>query len=630
MSKYRPQDDLYRYLNADWLTTHEIPADRASDGIFYELRDRSEEACKEIIEADIPAGPGRGLLASLYSSFMDAEAIEERGLQDLVADFARIDKAVDEGELAEVLASLEAEGCGSWLDLYVYQDPNDAQRYRLWLEQGGLGLPDEAYYHAEEYAPIRRQYLVFLERLIEAAELDISAAEVMELETSFAAEHWDNVRARDAQARNNPRTLKQLQAEAPDWDWLRYFTALGFDTQLLDQIIVAMPDTIAAQAQIFTSAAPRIQREWIKIQLIGTFSSVLPERFVQIYFDFYSTVLAGITEMKPRWKRGVAQVEHNLGELLGQAYVDKYFPPSTREAANELVDALLDAYRDSIASLEWMGPETRRAAQEKLDRFLPKIGYPSRWKNLPIDFAKEAPIIEKIRACIGAEMADAVAKLGREADRSEWLMTPQTVNAYYNPAANEIVFPAAILQPPFFDPERSDAENFGAIGAVIGHEIGHGFDDQGSHYDGDGNLNEWWSASDRAEFERRTRGLIEQYNAYSPEGTDAHVNGELTIGENIGDLGGLEVAYLAWQKRCAAKATPNPGDARQFFESWAYTWRTKVRPQMAEQLLAIDPHSPAEFRCNGVVRNIDAFHETYGTQPGDALYLEESERIKIW
>ena len=523
------------------------------------------------------------------------------------------------------------------------------------LVQSGIGLPDEAYYREDDYAPIREAYVAHTARLLGLAGMpdpEGTAARIMELETAIASHHRDSVSNRDPLLSDNPTPWEKIAALAPGFDWDAW--AEGAHMPVAGLVVnVDQPDFLSAAAALWANTDLSVLKEWLSASAIDCHASLLSSDFVNENFDFHGRTLSGTEELRPRWKRALGLIEAYLGEAMGRAWVARHFPPNAKEAMDALVRRLLDAYGESIRGLDWMSEDTKVKALDKLATFNPKIGYPVKWRDYStLHLDPEATIVENVRAANAHATDREWAKLGRPVDRDEWYMTPQTVNAYYNPTQNEIVFPAAILQPPFFDTEADDAVNFGAIGAVIGHEIGHGFDDQGSRYDGAGNLSNWWTDEDRAAFEERTHALIEQYDALTPailleqgeeseegdERTLPHVNGALTIGENIGDLGGLTIAWKAWAASLAEQGlTPQTAPIidgisgpQRFFYSWARAWRTATRPQFARQMLAIDPHSPAEFRCNQVLRNLDTFVEAFDVTPGDDMWLDPAQRVTIW
>ena len=660
----RPQDDFYRHVNGTWLATHEIPADRPMDGAFHALRDASEKYARTIAQ-DAAAGrlddPDAQRIAVLWTQFLDEDAIEAAGSAPLHADLEFIEACTSRDELAEAMGFLMRTGIGGLVGAYVGTDPHDSSAYMVSLVQSGIGLPDEAYYREEDYAPIRDAYIAHTARLLSLAGMpdpEGAARRIMALETAIASHHRDSVSNRDPLLSDNPTLWSELTRLAPGFDWDAW--ARGAHMPVSGLVVnVDQPDYLRGAASLWEHTDLATLKEWLSASAIDARASLLSADFVQENFDFHGRTLAGTQELRPRWKRALSLIESYLGEAMGRAWVARHFPPDAKDAMDALVGRLLHAYGESIRSLDWMSEETKEKALAKLATFNPKIGYPVKWRDystLHLDPA--ATLVDNIRAASAHATDREWDKLGCPVDRDEWYMTPQTVNAYYNPTQNEIVFPAAILQPPFFDAQADDAVNFGAIGAVIGHEIGHGFDDQGSRYDGRGNLSNWWTDEDRAAFEERTHALIGQYDVLTPsvllpsednkeESGDSeesverslpHVNGALTIGENIGDLGGMTIAWKAWVAALAEQGlTPQTAPVidgvngpQRFFFSWARAWRTATRPQFARQMLAIDPHSPAEFRCNQVLRNLDAFANAFGVRHGDGMWLDPAQRVTIW
>ncbi|MCV7177706.1 M13 family metallopeptidase [Mycolicibacterium sphagni] len=677
-AEVRPQDDLFGHVNGRWLAEYTIPGDRATDGAFRTLYDRAEEQVRELITQAAggrersdsggdkggrersdsggdkggrersDSGGDRGepgtdaqRIGDLYASFLDEEAVERRGVQPLRDELARIDAATDPAALAAVIGALQRTGVGGGVGLYVDTDSKNSARYLVHVSQSGLGLPDESYYRDEQHAAILAAYPAHIAAMFAlvlggtADEHTERAARIVALETKLAAAHWDVVKRRDADLTYNLRRLTDLPAEAPGFDWMGWVSGLGTSPDAVAELVVRQPDYLTAFAELWSSHEFADWQDWARWRLINARAAYLNDAVVAANFDFYGRTLSGTEQIRDRWKRAVSLVEGLMGDAVGRLYVERHFPPDAKARMDVLVDNLREAYRVSINDLEWMTPATRQRALAKLDKFTPKIGYPAKWRDYSTLVIDPNDLYGNIIR--GAEVSHdrELAKLGGPVDRDEWFMTPQTVNAYYNPGMNEIVFPAAILQPPFFDAEADDAANYGGIGAVIGHEIGHGFDDQGAKYDGDGNLVDWWTDEDRAEFGARTKALIEQYETFVPRGLEPshHVNGAFTVGENIGDLGGLSIALLAYELSLEGKPAPVidglTGQQRVFF-GWAQVWRTKSREAEAIRRLATDPHSPPEFRCNGVIRNMDAFYDAFEVSADDELYLEPERRVRIW
>jgi putative endopeptidase len=639
--KVRPQDDLFRHANGRWIDGTEIPSDKARYGSFYILAEEAEKAVHAIIEEaqTAPEGTEERKFGDLYASFMNEARIEQLGWSVIADDLAAAAAVTDIRSLVVALGKLERAGVGGFVQAFVDNDPGDPERYLVFLEQGGIGLPDESYFREPKFADIRDAYRAHLERMLGMAGIPDAAAaaqRVFDLETEIAAHHWDNVRCRDSVATYNPMTWDAARALAADnadllGTWL---DALDVPAASFAEVVVRQPSFLEGLAPLLAADRLDAWRSWLQWQVIRASAPYLHGEVVQANFDFYGKTLTGTPELRARWKRGVSIVEGAMGEAIGKVYVDRHFPGAAKVAMDDLVAHLVEAYRQSIVNLEWMTDATRERALDKLGKFTPKIGYPVKWRDYSTLAITADDLIANVRAVAEFDFQRELGKIGKPIDRDEWFMTPQTINAYYNPGFNEIVFPAAILQLPFFDETRDAAANYGAIGAVIGHEIGHGFDDQGSQYDGDGKLTDWWTDDDKAAFQARTSSLIAQYDALEPRQLPGHhVNGALTIGENIGDLGGLGIAWKAYLLSLEGAEPPvvdGYTGAERFFLGWAQAWRTKMRDEEALRLLSIDPHSPAEFRCNQIVRNIDVFYSTFGVTETDALWLDPEDRVTIW
>ncbi len=639
----RPQDDLYEHVNGKWLATEVIPSDRALTGSFITLRDESEAAVRTIIESagaaaalpDAQRGSIGAKIGDMYAGFMDEGAVEAAGAAPLAPTLKAIDHATSMAAVVTLMGELDKKGGNGLFGGYVNNDAGNPERALLHLYQSGLGLPDESYYREEKFAPIRTAYLAHVQTMLELAgiaEAAKKAGRIVALETEIAATHLDKVSLRDPQKTYNLMDKLEVLELLPAMElWL---DALGVSAEQSTEMVVATPEFFRGQAALLVEHRLEDWKAWLSMRAISGAAPYLSKAFVDANFAFHGTTLSGTPEIRERWKRGVALVEGSLGEAVGQLYVAEHFPQAHKQRMEILVANLISAYKASITELTWMSPETIAKALEKLAAFTPKIGYPSKWRDYSNLEIVPGDLIGNIERSNAFELARQLAKIGAPIDREEWLMTPQTVNAYYNPTMNEVVFPAAILQPPFFDAEADDAANYGGIGAVIGHEIGHGFDDQGSQFDGSGALRNWWTDEDRAAFEKLTARLVEQYNALSPAAApDEKVNGELTLGENIGDLGGLAIGYIAYELSLAGSPSPvieGMSGPERFFFSWAECWRTKIRSEEAIRRLAIDPHSPSEWRCNAVVRNLDVFHEAFATTPTDGLWMEPGERVRIW
>lgn len=640
-SSIHPGDDLYRHMNGKWMERSTIPADKSRYGAFTVLSEEAEKAVREIIEnqADHPEGSEAKKVGDLYRSFMDENRIEDGGLHPVLSILRPLleDASPEHAELFRTMGALERAGVSGVWDLFIDNDPGNPERYILFFEQGGLSLPDESYYRLDEFASIRDAFVSHLSRVFTLFGVDDAtnrAARVFEVEESFASSHWDNVRSRDAEATYNLWSGEELASSLSPLDFSAWAGELGLNPASHSEVVVRQPSFFHNLAGQWSALSPSALRDWLVWRVIMTFSPYLTKAAAAAHFDFFGKTLSGTPELRVRWKRAVSFVESVMGEAVGKLYVERHFPPASKSQMDELVSTLLMAYRESITDLDWMGENTKRKALEKLDLFRPKIGYPDRWRDYSSLKVSADDLFSNVVESYRFEFARELSKLGKPIDRDEWFMTPQTVNAYYNPGFNEIVFPAAILQYPFFDPNRDPASNYGAIGAVIGHEIGHGFDDQGSRFDGEGRLSNWWSPEDRKAFEQRTHRLIEQFNALSPKDLPGHfVNGELTIGENIGDLGGLAIAWKAYVLSLKGEDPPvvdGLSAAERFFLSWAQSWKLMSRPEESLRLLHTDPHAPAEFRCNQIARNLDVFYEAFGVSEAHELWLDPRERVSIW
>lgn len=633
---FRPQDDFYRYTNGQWLAKTEIPADKSNYGTFTQLADKAREDAQKIIEnANKSDKPEAKKLADLYASFMDTDTIDARGaavLDELLSDIERVSSY---DELTAYFGAALRDGIRGPFSFYINNDSKQPERYISFFYQSGIGLPDRDYYFRddEKSANTRSEYTAHIAKMYELAgwqDGNPAADLIMAMETAIAEGHWTRVERRDRDKTYNLHTLASLNELAPGANWQAALTAAGMADQA--EFVIRNPSYFTHFAKLLKQYSLDDWKTYARWQVLNTYANVLPSTLDAQNFAFYGTVLKGTETQEERWKRAVSTVNGVLGEQVGQIYVAEHFPPAAKARMVELVENLRTAYRQSILELDWMGEETKQKAIEKLEKFRPKIGYPDKWKDYSaLDIAADDLFGNTLRAN-RFEYDQEVAKLGGPVNRDEWFMTPQTVNAYYNPSMNEIVFPAAILQPPFFDLNADDAVNYGAIGGVIGHEMGHGFDDQGAKSDGDGVLQNWWTEQDLAEFKARTQQLVEQYNEFTVIDGE-HVNGELTLGENIGDLGGLSIAYKAYQLSLNNQPAPEmdgySGDQR-FFLGWAQVWARKYRDEELMQRLITDPHSPSEFRTNGVVRNMPEFYRAFDVNQGDALFLPSEQRVKIW
>jgi putative endopeptidase len=635
----RIQDDLFRHVNGTWLNSTEIPADKPLTGAFMELRDQAEAAVRDIITTLEGGEPGsdEARIADLYTGFMDEDAVERAGSSPIVPLLAAIDSVETLPNLIRMVGGFARQAVPGLVELQAEPDPGDPNRYVMFAGQGGLGLPDEEYYRLDEYAELRAHFRAHVSAsfaLAGAGDPETQAQQVFDLEAEIAATHWDKVKCRDLRLMYNLMSLDEFAASCPGLHWREFLAGGDIAEDTMGELVAMQPSFFTDVSALLTEGRLPAWRCWARWKVISSLSPYLSRAFVEENFHFYGTVLMGTPELRERWKRGVALVEASVGEAVGKLYVDGYFSPGAKEKMDQLVANLIEAYRRSITDLDWMTTETKDSALAKLAKFRPHIGYPKKWRDYSTLVIVRDDLIGNVMRVADFEVNRALNKIGQPIDREEWLMTPQTVNAYYHPLKNEIVFPAAILQPPFFNEHADDAVNYGGIGAVIGHEIGHGFDDQGSTCDGDGALRNWWTDKDREAFEERTKALVAQYDVLEPAQAPGHrVNGQLTIGENIGDLGGLSIAFKAYQ--IAHNGSPELEldgytPEQRLFLSWAAVWQAKVRTEMLLQRLATDPHSPAEFRCNQIVRNLPEFYAAFDVGESDALWLDEDQRVKIW
>ncbi len=639
----RPQDDLFGHVNGRWLVETEIPADRSSWGPFVQLADEAEEHVRAIIE-ELAAQPSEQQsddvrkIGDLYSSFMAVDRINALGSRPVEPLVAAAGALRDVRDFAAFLGELERIGGHGLFGSYINADAKDSDRYLFHLGQGGLGLPDESYYREDKFAETREKYVDYLETLLRLGGHEApsrAAGRILEIDSQLAQGHWERAETRDVQKTYNLLTFEGLQELCPAFDWRVYLTNLGgtrfTPEEVLAEVVVRQPSFFERLSSLLEEIPIEDWRTWLTSRVLRASAAYLSDDFVETNFDFYGRTLNGTPELRARWKRGVSFVEGAIGEAVGAQYVERHFPPRSKALMDDLVANLLAAYRESISALDWMTEETKRRAYDKLGTFRPKIGYPDKFRDYSELRVGPDDLLGNVAAASAFETDRQLAKIGAPVDRDEWFVLPQTVNAYYNPGVNEICFPAGILQKPFFSPDAPSAENYGGIGAVIGHEIGHGFDDQGAQYDEAGNLEDWWTPADKSAFEKKSQALVEQYDGFSPRAQPGErVNGQLTVGENIGDLGGLTIAHKAFviaERKAGRDATVE--DRRSLFTNWAYVWRTKRRPEQERQYLTIDPHSPPEFRAN-IVRNLDEFHEVFGTVEGDGLWLDPDQRVRIW
>lgn len=638
----RPQDDFFRHLNGKWLKTVEIPADRSSWGSFSKLRDDTQPQLRTIIEAAAAekkhvAGSDKQKIGDFYQSFMNEKKLEELGLKPLQADFAKVQAVKDKQEIAALIAHFNRTGVNAPFNFFIHQDNKDSTKYVVDVSQSGLNLPDREYYldqKDQRMKQVREAYVQHIETMLQMAgdkDAKQKAQQIFALETELAKVQWSRVDLRDPVKAYNKVEVAKLGQLVPEFNWNLWLKDSGVQGKV-DYLIVAQPSYMQGLGKLIESQPLDAWKAYMHWQVLKSHAHLLSAKFDQENFNFSGTVLSGAKEQRPRWKRAVAEVDSALGESVGKLYVAKYFPPERKAKMEALVKNLMLAYKQSIDGLDWMSDATKKEAQAKLAKFMPKIGYPNKWRDYSALKVKPDDLMGNVLRAYAHEYEYQLSKLGKPIDRDEWGMTPQTVNAYYNPELNEIVFPAAMLQPPFFNAKADDAVNYGAIGAVIGHEISHGFDDQGAQYDGDGNLRNWWSEQDGKNFATKTRALVEQYNAYSPL-PGYNVNGELTLGENIADNSGLEIAFKAYKLSLGGKPAPvingYTGEQR-FFMGFGQVWRSKQRDQSVIAQIKTDPHSPAEFRANGTLKNHPGFYEAFGVKEGDKMYLPKDKRVTIW
>ncbi|WP_445357779.1 M13 family metallopeptidase [Microbulbifer sp. ANSA002] len=633
----RPQDDFFAYVNGTWLKNTEIPADKSLWGGFTTLRDKSTEQVKTLIMEASKGASSKDAkqIGDLYNSFMNEKLIEKKGITAVSSELAKIDAIKTRKDLTNYFAYADVAGYDVPFGGGIYQDLKEVENYIFYLWQAGLGMPDRDYYFedTEKSKGLRKAYKEYLVEIQKLGQLDNAEAfskKIFKLEESLAKHHRTRLDNRDPEKYYNKKSTAELKKLMPAVDWNSYLSAAKLAKA--DSFIVGQPEYLEAANQIIVDTDMATWKRYLKVKVLSAMAPYMHSEIAQAHFDFYNTKLHGVEQMEPRWKRGTQFVNGAVGELVGKRYVEKYFPPEAKARMTVLVDNLKAAYRESIESLEWMGEDTRKQALFKLENFTTKIGYPDKWRDYSALKVDADNLVGNVLAANMFEASYDRNKLGKPIDRGEWGMSPQTVNAYYNPAMNEIVFPAAILQPPFFNMNADDAVNYGGIGGVIGHEIGHGFDDKGSKFDGKGYLNNWWTDSDRNNFESLTSKLVSQYDAYEPL-EDEHINGKLTLGENIGDLSGLGIAYKAYKMSLNGKEAPVidgfTGDQRVFM-GWAQVWRSKIRDEALSGRMKVDTHSPAEYRVKGVLPNIEAFYEAFDIKEGDGMYLPKEERVKIW
>ncbi len=636
----RPQDDPYQHVNGGWLARTQIPDDRGAYGGFYEAIDLTEERLKTILETasmatDKQPGSDRQKLGDFFAAYMDEARANQLGRAPLDPEMARIDALTTGTDVARHLGRMGMLSITAPLAGFVDGDAKDPANGVLYLLQSGLGLPDRDYYvkddpKLKEYQAKYLAYVTRLLTLIGQPSPEAAAKDIVALEHQLARAHWTNVESRDAVKTYNKVELTDLPKQFPGFDWNAW--AEEMHVTGTKAVIIAQPSYFKAMAAMIAATPVERWKPYLKLHTATSLAPYLSSDFVEARFDFYGRTLQGVKQMQPRWKRAVNETDSSLGEMLGKVYVGEHFKPEARERMDKLVENMRAAFREGIDKLEWMGPETKKEAQAKLAAFRPKVGYPSKWRDYSKVEVKPDDLVGNVLRARMAESLYQLGKAGKPLDPEEWGLTPQTVNAYYNPVRNEIVFPAAILQPPFFDPAADDAVNYGGIGAVIGHEMGHGFDDQGRRYDAKGTLRDWWTAKDSEEFMRRAKGLVAQYSAMEAL-PGLKVNGELTLGENIGDLTGVTIAYRAYELSLAGKTPPvidGMSGQQRFFFGWAQAWRGKYRDDALRQQVLSDVHAPDMMRGRGPFPNVEAFYSVFGVKPGDKMWLAPEQRVKIW
>jgi predicted metalloendopeptidase len=639
-TKVRVQDDLFHHVNGGWLARTEIPSDKASYGAFDMLADKSQADLRAIAEdaaraSSRPAGSDLQKIGDFYQSFMDEARADELGLKPLASELSAIDALDTKTDLARHLARFFKLNLINPLTGFVDGDAQEPTRDILYLYQGGLGLPDRDYYFGDDpkLAQYREAYVAFLASMLTLADQPspgAAARDIFVLETQLARSHWTNVESRDAVKTYNKVATADLSKRFPGFDWTTWLGELGIAST--PAVVVNQPSYVAAFATAVNEVPVSRWKPYLKASLINGFAPYLNKALVDAEFGFYGRTLRGVAENQPRWKRAVNTINGNMGEMIGRLYVEKHFTPEAKARMERLVENLRLAYKEGIEQLEWMSPDTKAQAQQKLARFRPKVGYPNKWRDYSkLEVARD-DLVGNVMRAFQVENEYQLGKVGKPVDPEQWGMTPQTVNAYYNPVRNEIVFPAAILQPPFFNMAADDAVNYGGIGAVIGHEMGHGFDDQGRNYDADGVLRDWWTEKDATEYQSRAKRIVEQFNAFEPL-PGLKVNGALTLGENLADLTGLVIARRAYQLSLGGKPAPvmdGLSGERRFYIGWAQVWVAKEREESLRQQVLTNPHSPEMYRANGPVRNIADFYEVFEVKEGDKLFLPPDQRVKIW
>jgi endothelin-converting enzyme len=634
-----PRQDFYRYVDGTWLKKTKIPADKSNYGSFTALYDEAQQRLRKIIEdaaaKENGSDPDKQKIGDFYKSYMDTNRIESLGLTPLKPSIEKIKKVKKKTELAGLIAWLQAIGVQTPFNFYVAQDGKQSDRYICYISQSGLGMPDRDYYlnPSSKFENFRSEYAAYIARIFNLAGEDNAesrAQGILALEKKIAQYHWTRVQNRDRDKTYNKYKVIRLVRDYPNFNWGQFIKSA--QKAKVEELVIRQPQYLEGFDTLFRNVNLSDWQDYFEFKLIKAYAGLLSNDFVMANFDFYGKKLSGIEQIRPRWKRGVSMVDGKLGEVLGKIYVGLYFKPEAKKRMKKLVDNLVISYRARLQNLDWMGEETKKEALKKLSKFNAKIGYPDKWKDYSALTIKSDDLVGNYMRANRWERDYNMNKLGKPVNRDEWGMTPQTVNAYYSPSMNEVVFPAAILQPPFFNMDADDAVNYGAIGAVIGHELTHGFDDQGRKSDGDGNLRNWWTKEDLRKFEEKASRMVEQYNQYSPIDT-MHINGKLTLGENIADLGGVTISYYAYRNSLQGKPAPImdgfTGEQR-FFIGWAQIWRRKYKDDELRKRLLTDPHSPSEYRVNGILSNMTEFYKAFDVKEGDKMFRPDSVRVQIW
>mgnify|MGYP006203844563 FL=1 len=634
-----PQQDFFRFVNGNWLESTEIPADKARWGSFDELRENAEKQVLAIVqqlaEREHANGSDEQKIADLYKSYLDEELVEVLGINPLRGELAAIDNLRNHQDLTELWGNWQRYRLGTPVVVYVGQDQKQSDQYITGASQSGLGLPDRDYYLKDDARSVEllQKYQAYIALLWALAGFDNAeqvAANIVALEKQLAAAHWSRVQNRDRNATYNKLSVDELANLAPGFNWRAFLGAA--DLGEINELVVRQPSYFTAFAKLQRDTPVKQWQQYLKFHLLRSNANNLSQAFVDASFDFSGKTLNGLQEQRSREKRAVSLVDNNLGFMVGKKYVETYFKPEAKARMDHMIENLRSAFRRSIDELEWMSPVTKKQAQIKLAKFNTKIGYPDKWRDYSCVEIDAGDLIGNLRRSAECEYQRTIGRLGKPVDRSDWGMTPQTVNAYYSSTMNEIVFPAAILQPPFFNVEADDAVNYGAIGGVIGHEFTHGFDDQGRRSDGDGNLRDWWTEQDAAQFQQRAQLMVDQYSAFNPI-DDLHLQGALGLGENIADLGGLTVSYKAYQDSLQGNSTSNIDGfsaEQRFFMGWAQVWRIKFRDEALRRQVITGPHSPGMYRVLGTLSNMPEFYQAFDVKPGDAMYRDEKVRVKIW